>query len=169
MQSNTHVWHRGISAWLCFFAAWGREREQKHSLYVSSWMCRSAVVCYVNRAWSHLCLFARSMMREMAVQSLWWWSAQQIHARSHCAENQWQKCFEVCCGNMLEQNMQSDFSETDATLCCVINTFLLLLHWNITGDVCLRLVTATVNKNSLRPQDSTITTVTITLSFTINT
>lgn len=65
--------------------------------------------CYVKRAWSHLYLFAHSMMREMAVQPLRWWSAQQIHSWSHCAENQWQKCFEVCCGNMLEQNVQKRF------------------------------------------------------------
>lgn len=106
--------------------------------------------CYVKRAWSHLCLFARSMMHEMAVLPVWCSSALEIHLWSHCAENQWQKCFEVCCGNMLEQNMQSEFSETDATLCCVINTLLLLLHWNITGDVCLRLLKLTViNKNRL--------------------
>lgn len=114
---------------------------------------------FVKRAWSHVCLFASPMMREMAVQSLWWWwwSVQEIHSWNHCAENQWQKCFEVCCGNMLEQNVQSDFSETDATLLCVINTFLLLLHWNITGDLCLRLLTLALinNKNGLWPQNIT--------------
>lgn len=126
--------------------------------------------CYVKRAWSHLCLFARSMMREMAVQPLWWWSAQQIHSWSHCTENQWQKCFEVCCGNMLEQNVQSDFSETDTTLCRAINTLLLMLHWKISVDVCLRLITSTVNnKNRLGPQDIPVTTITKALLYTYNT
>lgn len=64
-QSNTHVWHRGISAWLCLFTAWGREQELKHSLYFSSWMCWPAVrllryaglvaplfVCSLDDAWN---------------------------------------------------------------------------------------------------------------------